>query len=139
MTIRNDFQLTLDFDQETGSESPRQYVERCEDRDGTIRLAEYSPFPWTNADQRRNEAVTLNVSQTGICLRVDAPVELGSMLRVVIRDLDGKPYRDTLARVAWCRKERNGSVVLGLALVAEMGRNVVRVRRSGKARWAEVA
>lgn len=133
------FQLTLDFDQKPEQESSRQHLERGEERDATIRLAEYSPFPWTNADQRRNEAVTLNISQTGLCLRVDAPVAPGLMLHVVVRDIDGKPYRDTLARVAWCRNERNGGAVLGLALVAEMGRNVVRVRRSGRARWAEVA
>ncbi len=131
-------QLTLDFNQ-PDTKSRRQFIDRREGRDHTIRLAEYSPFPWTHADQRRNEAVTLNISQTGMCLRVDAEVTPGAMLHVVIRDLDGKPARDTLARVAWCRDESNGSYVLGLALVAEMGRNVVRVRRSGKTRWAEVA
>ncbi len=139
MTTRNDLQLTLDFDQEPGSESSLQYAGRIENRDAMIRLAEYSPFPWTNADQRRNEAVTINISQTGICLRVDTPIEPDSMLRVIVRDLDGKPYRDALARVAWCRKEQSGSSILGLTLVAEMGCNPVRVRHPGKARWAEVA
>lgn len=138
-THKNDLQLVLEFDPKTGSGAARQCVERAEKRDPMIRLAEYSPFPWTNTDQRRNEAVTLNISQTGICLRVGAAVEPGAMLRVIIRDLDGKPHRDTLARVAWCRDERNGDFVLGLALVAEMGRSVVRVRRSGQTRWAEVA
>ncbi len=138
-TPKNDLQLALDFDPVTEPDAARQVVERSEKRDSMIRLAEYSPFPWTNTDQRRNEAVTLNISQTGICLRVDAAVEPGVMLRVVIRDIDGKPYRDTLARVAWCRDEKSGDFVLGLALVAEMNRGVVRVRRSGQTRWAEVA
>jgi len=52
-----------------------------------------------------------------MCLRVDTPEQVGSLLRVILRDLDGRPLRESIARIAWSSPTVDGGHWIGLALV----------------------
>ncbi len=90
-----------------------------------MRRVEYSPFPRVAANQCERTGFTRDVSPSGLCLRADAAEPTGSLLRLVVRDVDGRPTLETLARVAWRRAEPDGAWWLGLALLEE--RRAVRV------------
>jgi len=60
---------------------------------------------------------TRDVSPSGMCLRVDTPEQVGSLLRVILRDLDGRPLRESIARIAWSSPTVDGGHWIGLALV----------------------
>jgi hypothetical protein len=56
-----------------------------------------------------------------MCLEVDRSVRIGSLLRLTLRSIDGRPALDTLARVVW-RGAAGGGFLLGLALIDCEGR-----------------
>ncbi len=83
---------------------------------------------------------TRDCSASGLCLGAGRPEPVGSLLRVVVRDVDGRPTLDSLARVIWCRSCADESAWLGLSLVMEVrGRRAARVRASSSLLHVEVA
>jgi hypothetical protein len=125
-------QLALDFG---GSASGLARVRplRLERREPSVRLVEWAPFPRVSASQRFAVGFTRDVSATGMCLAVDTALPEGTLLRVIVRGVDGRPALDGLARVRWAREE-DGGFCLGLALLGEVRRGMIRVRRGGSAR-----
>ncbi len=90
---------------------------RRERREDLVRRVEYSPFPRVEAGQRERTGFTRDVSPSGLCLRADTAEPTGSLLRLVVRDVDGRPTLESLARVAWQRPTQDGRWWLGLALL----------------------
>jgi hypothetical protein len=95
-----------------------------------VRHVEYTPFPRVSADQRGRLGFTRDVSPSGLCLRVEAPERVGALLRVAVRGVDGRPARVAIARVAWTSQAADGAFWLGLQIVEECVRRILRVRRA---------
>jgi hypothetical protein len=92
---------------------------RRERREEVVRVVEYTPFPRQTPDQQPRLGFTRDLSASGMCLGVDAPEAPGSLLRVTVRASDGRPMRESVERVVWCRPERDGRFWLGLELLTE--------------------
>lgn len=90
---------------------------RSEARTEVIRIVEYTPFPRAAAQGPRI-GFTRDVSPSGMCIGVDDPENVGSLLRVTLRDLDGSPSRPIVKRVVWCQPARDGRHWLGLEQLA---------------------
>jgi len=108
---------------------------RMELREETVRRVEYTTFPRVGANTLTRVGFTRNVSASGMALGVDEVLPVGSLVRVVVQAVDGRPDFDAVARVAWCRTDRERSAGspggwLGLVLVAEVRRGLARVPRS---------
>jgi hypothetical protein len=71
---------------------------------------------------------TRDVSALGICVASGQTEPAGSLLRVVVYGLDGRPERDVIARVMRCQQDGRGGVLLGLAIV-DPAREPVRIPR----------
>jgi len=115
---------------------------RCEPRRDVVRHVDYCRFPRVCADQRSRVGFTRDVSANGLCLRTDCPEPLGSLLRVTLRGIDGAPTHEAIARVAWSRPTVDGSHWLGLALLAAVPNQPLRIRylqRPEHLRMVEVA
>jgi hypothetical protein len=117
-------QLALDFGGSAGSERPR--LLRKVRRDATMRLVEYAPFPRAHRGQRWSVGFTLDLSSRGLCLRAKDAAPIGSLLRVVVRGVDGRPFLDGIARVAWASRRPGGDLRLGLELLAARPRRPAR-------------
>ncbi|HBZ71717.1 MAG TPA: hypothetical protein DEP35_19115 [Deltaproteobacteria bacterium] len=123
-------QLALDFAQ--GETLPVGAVPlRREQRERIVRLVEYAPFPRVRADQRRRSAFTRDISPSGMCLGVDFVEPVASLLRIIVRCVDGRPTQDVLARVEWCRPHPDGHFWLGLSLLGGAPAELRRVRYTG--------
>jgi hypothetical protein len=109
-------QLALDFAQGGTLPAGAQPLRR-EQREEIVRLVEYAPFPRVRADQRRRSAFTRDISPSGMCLGVDFAEPEGSLLRIIVRCVDGRPTQDLLARVAWCRPHPDGHIWLGMSFM----------------------
>jgi len=92
---------------------------RREQRVREVRSAEYTPFPRTSASQIPRRGFTRDVSPLGMCLGVDAPEQIGSLLRVEVRRLDGQSIGATIGRIVWCSPTRDGRYWIGLDLLCE--------------------
>jgi len=79
------------------------------------------------ADQRPRLAFTRDLSESGLCLHVSQPEPAGSLLRVVIRGVDGEPVREAIARTVWTRPADDGGHFMGLCLEADR-QQPVRIR-----------
>ena len=77
---------------------------RRETRREELRTAEYTPFPRIRAGQRPRLGFTRDVSALGMCLGVDVPEHVGSLIRVEVRRLDG---RSMGATCCWLRSPDN--------------------------------
>lgn len=106
-----------------------QRAARREERVAVVRHVEYTPFPRVCAHQRGRLAFTRDVSPSGMCLRVEAPECPGALVRVAVHGVDGRPARVAIARVAWCASTVDGAFWVGLSIVEECARRVLRVRR----------
>jgi hypothetical protein len=120
-------QLALDFATSEAS-LERQTPLRREQREEIVRLVEYAPFPRVRADQRKRAAFTRDLSLSGMCLGAEAAEPVGSLLRITVRCIDGRPTQDSLARVAWCRPDADGGVWLGVTVLCDAKRGVTFVR-----------
>ena len=109
-----------------GALAPAAPARRRERREDLVRRVEYSPFPRVKADQRERTGFTRDVSPSGLCLRADVAEPTGSLLRLVVRDVDGRPTLESVARVAWRRSTPDGGWWLGLALLEGRRQRVVR-------------
>jgi hypothetical protein len=92
---------------------------RREIRRDEVRSAEYTPFPRIRAEQRPRVGFTRDISPLGMCLGVDVPENVGSLIRIEVRRLDGRSIGATIGRVAWCSSTRDGRYWLGLDLLCE--------------------
>jgi len=93
---------------------------RREERVVAIRSAEYTPFPRTHASETPRRGFTRDASPLGMCLGVDLPEPVGALLRIEVRELDGRPIGATVGRVVWCRATRDGRYWIGLDLLCEV-------------------
>jgi hypothetical protein len=83
---------------------------------------------------------TRDISPSGMCIRVDTPERVGSLLRVTLRELDGQPRLESIARIAWSSPTIDGAYWVGLSLLKPERRQPVPVRHAPRAiRSAEVA
>lgn len=92
-----------------------------------MRLVEFAPFPREHRDERWGVGFTLDLSSQGACLRTKEAAPVGSLLRVVVRGVDGRPSLDSIARVIWHARGRFGEVRMGISMLASRARRPVRV------------
>jgi len=92
---------------------------RREARVDAVRSAEYTPFPRTRASQTPRRGFTRDASPLGMCLGVDVPEQIGALLRIEVRELDGQSIGATIGRVVWCKPTRDGRFWIGLDLLCE--------------------
>jgi len=90
-------------------------------RDETVRLVEYAPFPRIQRDQQWRQGFTLDLSSRGLCVRAKDVAPIGSLLRIILRNVDGQPALDCVARVTWSEHPSGGSPRMGLEVVARKG------------------
>jgi len=118
-------QLSLDFEGGGGVTTMRSV--RKARRIATVRLVEFAPFPRARREERWHVGFTLDLSTQGACLRATETEPVGSLLRVIVRGVDGRPTLDSIARVVWSANGRFGEVRMGLALLASRSRRPGRV------------
>jgi len=70
---------------------------------------------------------TLDLSSQGACLRTKETAPIGSLLRVIVRGVDGRPTLDSIARVVWSANGRFGEVRMGLSMLAARTRRPLRL------------
>ncbi len=92
---------------------------RRETRAEEIRIAEYTPFPRVHASQHTRIGFTRDVSSLGMCLGVDEPESLYTLLRIDVRQIDGRSIGASIGRVVWCSETCDGRFWLGLDLLCE--------------------
>ncbi len=102
-----------------GSDGARPDPVRREADGVGSRVVEYCPYPRTLPGQGWRVGFTRELSAAGAVLEVAAELRLDALLRVVLRDIDGRPALDLLARVAWCRPSEGGTVLAGLELLGQ--------------------
>ena len=83
-------------------------------RNEGVRIVEYSRFPRSGPDAGPRLAFARDVSATGLCIGCEEPEPPGTVLRVAVRDLDGRPCPARLVRVVWCEPAGDGRHWLGL-------------------------
>jgi hypothetical protein len=111
-------------------------AERTNARDDALRLVEFAPYPRVSLDQRPQVGLALNRSESGLCIAVNEPEEIGTLLRIIVRGVEGSLVQDVLARVVWCRAEVDGRHRMGIALLREQRPRPMRVRYSEERRGA---
>lgn len=107
---------------------PPAAVRRHEDREDVVRRVDYCRFPRVCADQHVRTAFTRDVSPAGLCLRADSPEPVGSLLRLTVCGIDGRPSREAIGRVAWTRPTLDGVHWLGLNLIDALPGQPLRIR-----------
>ena len=113
---------------------------RREPRQEVVRHVDYCPFPRARSDQSLRLGFTRDLSPSGMCIRVDTPERVGSLLRVTLREVDGQPRLESIARIAWSSPTIDGAHWVGLSLLRSGRRQPTLVRRGPRAiRSAEVA
>jgi len=117
-------QLSLDFGAREGTLGSRTV--RKVRRVATVRLVEFAPFPRVRRQERWHVGFTLDLSSQGACLRARDTAPIGSLLRVIVRGVDGRPTLDSIARVVWSANGRFGEVRMGLSMLAARARRPLR-------------
>jgi len=117
-------QLSLDFGR-TESTLGLQAARKAR-RIATVRLVEFAPFPRERRDESWSLGFTLDLSSQGACLRTKETAPVGSLLRVIVRGVDGRPTLDSIARVVWHARGRFGEVRMGVSMVASRSRRPLR-------------
>lgn len=118
-------QLAFEFGGNAGA--GRSRAVRKVRRDATMRLVEYAPFPRVHRDQQWRHGFTLDLSPRGLCVRAKEVAPIGSLLRIIVRSVDGRPSIDAVARVAWIARSPGGQPRMGLEIVASRDRRPVTV------------
>ncbi len=127
------------LDSEASSSDASQGTRR-ERRKEVVRHVEYYPYPRARSDQGLRIGFTRDLSPSGMCLRVDTPERVGSLLRVTLREVDGRPTLESIARIAWSAPSIDGGLWIGLTLVEASRPRPVRVRHRPRAVYSvEVA
>lgn len=89
---------------------------RGEASDAEVCVVECCPFPRVSATRGWRGGFARERSATAMCLELDAAQPVGSLLRIVVRGIDGRATLDVLGRVTSC-SERDDRVRLDVALV----------------------
>ncbi len=113
--------------------------ERAHPRRQALRLVEYSDFPRMDLDAGRQTGLALNESDSGICIAAKDKTEIGALLRITVRGIDGRPARDAVARVVWCRDADEGRFRMGLEMLRETRPRMMRVRHEAGRRSVSIA
>ena len=100
----------------TSPSTPEPVPVRCETRVESVRIIEYAPVPRSSAEGSRY-GFTRDFSASGMCVGVDEREPAGSLLRVTLRGIDGRPAQTAIERVVWCSEARDGRYWLGLEQV----------------------
>ena len=108
----------LSVERERGERSQPRSDRRREKRDPLVRQVEINPFPRVLLAKGQQIGMTRDLSASGLCLRTEREQPVGSLLRVVVRGVDGRPALESVGRVAWCSPVRGGACWIGLSLVA---------------------
>lgn len=98
---------------------PNAGAVRREERSEKIRIVEYSCFPRVAPQQRPRIAFTRDISPSGLCLSVDHSEPVGSLLRLSLRDIEGRGSDYCVGRVVWSSNETDGRHWLGLELLTQ--------------------
>jgi hypothetical protein len=126
-----DVQLCLLDSEASGSDaSPETRRER---RETVVRHVEYYPYPRARSDQCLRIGFTRDLSPSGMCVRVDTPERVGSLLRVTLREVDGRPMLESIARIAWSTPSIDGGLWIGLTLMEASRTRPIRVRYKPRA------
>jgi len=94
---------------------------RREARSEKVRIVEYACFPRVAPNPRLRLGFTRDVSESGMCLGVDRRESVGSLLRLSLRDIEGRTQEACVGRVRWTSEERDGRYWLGLELLTPIG------------------
>ncbi len=106
---------------------------RVELREPVRHLAEVAHFPGDVTGGGPRSGFALDESDSGLCLQLEAPVPVKSLLRVKLRDSDGRIRREEIVRVAWCRPRHGGRYNTGLEVVDEQSNQRLRVQHTVRA------
>ena len=87
---------------------------RREPRRDTVRIVEYTRFPRVGSDPGPRIGFTRDLSASGMCIGTEEAETVGALLRVSLRDLEGRPSRPCIERVVWCSRDRDGRHWIGL-------------------------
>ncbi len=137
MTAAN-VQLCLPVTQ--ASESAATQGTRREPREEVVRHVEYYPYPRARSDQGLRIGFTRDICPSGMCVRVDTTERVGSLLRVTLREVDGRPTLESIARIVWSAPAIDGGLWIGLSLVEAARPRPIRVRYQPRSvRSVEVA
>jgi hypothetical protein len=90
---------------------------RREERLDVVRRVDYAPYPRARTAQSERIGFTRDLSASGMCLRIDVAEPVGSLLRLMQSELDGRPGRESIARVVWSSPTVDGGCWVGLALI----------------------
>lgn len=90
---------------------------RREERLDVVRRVDYAPYPRARTAQSERVGFTRDLSASGMCLRIDVPEPVGSLLRLMQSELNGRPARESIARVVWSSPTVDGGCWVGLALI----------------------
>ena len=96
---------------------PSTLETRREPREESVRIVEYSRFPRGAPEPGLRYGFTRDFSASGMCVGVDEGEPAGALLRITLRDIDGRPARNAIERVVWCSETRDGRYWLGLEQV----------------------
>lgn len=121
-------QLAFDFGGNAGTGRPRPV--RKVRRDETMRLVEYAPFPRVQRGPQWRHGFTLDLSPRGLCVRAKDVAPIGSLLRIILRSVDGQPALDGVARVRWTERSVTGGQRMGLEVIAR--KQPQRARREAR-------
>jgi hypothetical protein len=91
---------------------------RSEERRDEVHVLEYTRFPRVAADSGARLAFTRDLSASGMCISSDRAEPVGSLLRVAMRDPEGRPLPVRIERVVWCRPAGDGRHWIGLERVS---------------------
>ena len=97
-TTSEQSQLDLSFNDEPADFHPP----RADERERSVHIVEYSQYPRTCAGQQLNVGHTRDTSRGGMCFGSKISKQIGDLLRVTVRGIDGLANYEGLARVAWC-------------------------------------
>ncbi len=87
---------------------------RLEPRADTVRIVQYTSFPRVSPDSAQRVGFTRDLSAYGLCIGADDPEEPGTMLRVIVREIDGRATRPSIVRVVWCAETGDDRYWIGL-------------------------
>jgi hypothetical protein len=87
---------------------------RREPRREVVRIVEYTRFPRVGSEHGPRIGFTRNISTSGVCIGTDEPEAVGTLLRLSIRELDGRPSKPCIERVVWCSGADDGRYWIGL-------------------------
>jgi hypothetical protein len=112
--------VTTNFAIDAGYPNSAETGERREPREDTVRIVEYSRYPRDAAEQRVQLGFTRDLSHMGMCVGVDREERVGALLKLCVRDVDGRSPEPIIARVVWSESEWDRRFWLGLELLCDV-------------------